>query len=595
MLTREAVLSRPESTSLKDLQAPIGLSPRHPAALLNSSRQGHLVEIVHAATLFSEGSVTTEGALVPALAHYLAKAGKSGITAVYAPGIYRTSMFSELAMPHFASTWQEPPQDLRQVKASVFAIADLIPNGSIKSWENLRRVAEQALRCYGITLVVDFVPNTIAVDSEAVRNRPDLIADSSVNRADLERCRHWEDLGNGNRRCKYWNRSETALDGDRQKHLLMIYSAGGPSELFVYTRESGRDGVFKIYVQRESEHVFRPHFWVVKDDGSGEVTYCKTLGSDTGTGKVWADVAQLKTWDQKVREWQADLLVNLGNCVPIVRADMAHLPPHDYWSAVQTLARGRTDKTPVIWGEAYQEQQGRLAKDGLLTYADWIRNWINTGNIPALMRDIARSEPCEFMKRNSIAYVANHDDAGSANNLLEGAKLAILTALPVPVVLLPQGARFGDHRRYGADQHVPLLDFRAIAAAERKKDPAFVDFVEKILPLGGLDVFRSPASDCRPATLEPRGGKSSEQIFHVVRTLGEDRVLAVVDYQLHTRNSSIEVNLAASFKLAPEKLAQLNLVNLITGRIQPAEERLVLRPQDENLGYNVYLFALAAK
>ena len=255
---------------------------------------------------------------------------------------------------------------------------------------------------------------------------------------------------------------------------------------------------------------------------------------------------------------------------------------------------------PEVWGEAYGPGvHDELAQRNVHTYANFIREWLTAPevNVPALMQQLF-SDPGarEFYKRGmSVAYTANHDDEMGHYLPKEGAIATILCSLPVSKVMLAQGQRHGDTRRYGADTHAPMEDYKRSIADARQRDPGFAAHMDSLTPLIDCDVFRSPDSEWSPAYIQSMNNRDLHKIFHIVRTHGDDRVLTVVDCEPPTPNAEITVNLSVSFGVPEAELDNYSLVNMLSGEVLPAKKMLSLRPDPRGPGFSSYMFGLVEK
>ena len=178
--------------------------------------------------------------------------------------------------------------------------------------------------------------------------------------------------------------------------------------------------------------------------------------------------------------------------------------------------------------------------------------------------------------------------------LQEGAAATILCAMPIGKVMLAQGQRHGDTHRYGADQHVPMEDYKLNIAEARRRDPGYAAHMDRLMPLMNRDVFRSPESDWKAAPLGFRS-RDPSRVFHIVRTLGEDRVLTIVDCQSSAVDSWIDIDVPKTFGVAAEELQDYALVDLLFGSVLPAEPTVSLAMAQEGGGYTSHMYALVKR
>lgn len=575
--SRESIANRltfpninPASTPLRNLE----------------QREIGTIEIIHAATFCSGRIVDGEGRINKNAAEYLDELQTLGVSGLYLVGVYKTSVFSELIMPHFAASWSAPPKRPEHVGPSVFAVDELVPGFSIKTWDTLKIISSE-LKDRGIALIVDFIPNTIGLDSTITRLNPDLISDARA--ADNELALLKKSIAGAGR--PIYRASK--ISDDLTRHFTEVYRVGEKREIIVHSRFEQSGSSFKFFLDRDLESGFKPHFWLERSTLGPTETFCKELGRDTTSGVVWADVARLKTWSSAVQEQQIGFLSSLSSIVPAVRADMSHLPGHEYWRALTRRAAETNRVLPEIIAETYGfGRHSELASLGINSYANWIREWLNAGRIDLLLEQLYSAPGgAEFLAKSSVVYTANHDDGRGSNNLIEGAKSAIAAVIPARRVMYAQGQRQGDGHRYGADQHVPWADFQERSLDARIKDPDYAEFMEKIVSLSNAAIFRSPESSCSPAKIVSVGGRREELIFHTARELNGERVLAVVDFQ-PPASGNIRINLAETFRFDGQKISEFKLQNLISGETAPASQIIDLKSAAPGLGYDVYLLRL---
>lgn len=602
----------PYSADLSSLQFDYPTTISRPDQILaTTTNPGLSVEITHAATLTSD-QVIKDGAIDSKIIDYFQSLSKAGINAIYTPGVYEPAKFSEMIMPFFASRWNPAP-NFAHVGPSVFSIDDYSVRSQIGSWENFEKLV-LAARQYGHELIVDFIPNTIGIGSSVARAHPEFVRDYPAPEFELEYLERL--LTDKNLPLLYLKDQVEKNESSDVHHQVKVVQKNNGDEIFVYSRAlANRTNSHTIILQR-NRGVFSPHAWVISEYGDGKRTIdCKQLGTDGGT--VWADVFMLKTDSPAVKKWHAAVLAHLATKVNTVRIDMAHLPNPEYYSDLRKIISEQGWKAPILWGEAYGcGSHDTLAYRGVTTYAGFIRNWLRQDppDISALNRMLYEvASGATFFGRNySIAYTANHDDSHASPGPKEGALAAIVCTLPVPVVMWAQGQRYGDPRRYGSDQHVPMDDYLQHIREAQLKDPDFYDFMHKLTLLSKAPIFRSRTSSWHPAYFTEISGKDSSAIFHIARNWRNfqvdgsstsmqdgkaeiERVFAVVDCQPYQAYGKIVVDIAKTCRLDSDAIDRYLLINLIDGQVFPAQECFELRPPQEGVGYDVHIYALFPK
>ena len=571
--------------------SPIDLS----AVLKPCADSEHVIELVHAGTLFSPDTFE-QGEVSEAIKEYFREAAESGITTLYIVGMYEPGDFSKLIMPYFAQEWSKVPP-AHHIGPSVFSVLDYTPRETLSSWSNVSKIIEAAAE-EGITPVFDFIPNTIAVDSLVSMNKPDYIRDYPHADRSLDDIKHSIETCKQNGQCTYQQNSTHDLSGVASLQEVHVYQDGPDSEIMHFSRENTQ-GTFSVYLQRSLQSGFKPYGYIVheKSDGS-ETVHCKQLGTD---GFIhWADVFMLNTDSPDVIAWQSEIIAHLSTLVPALRADMAHLPNPQYWSDIQDNVTQQGVTSAEIWGEAYGSHAHQaLADNNVHSYANYLREWLteNPMNVSALMHQLFQDPSgADFYKRGmSLAYTANHDDAMGTLLPKEAAAMAILTALPVTKVMMAQGQRHGDTHRYGADQHVPLDEYYTAIAEARRKDPGYAEFMDRLVPLMGARVFRSPDSHFRPAKIETLQHRDANQLFHIVRECDNEKVLAVIQAEEAKKDSLVRVNLYDAFSLNAASAQDYLLLDLITGEVQDVQETLDIGSNDNLPGYDVSFFTIVPR
>lgn len=562
--------------------------------LTNTPGIGNSIELVHAGTLFSEGAVCA-GEVHPVVEHYLQERVQAGIDTLYVVGVWKPGGFSRLVMPHFAKEWGGQP-DPDHVGPSVFSIAELVPNEAIGSWENLEIVTRFA-KTIGLTLVLDFVPNTTGLGSDIIRIHPEYVRDFERPADEFQSLLEYAEFCETNEKRVFLNTYADACAEHTVQHTLSIYSVDGSEELLRYTR-SEADEVYTAFLVRSMQAGFRPYAWIEIARPEQTTQYCKQLGTDGYT--AWADVLMLETNSPAVQQLQAEFIARVASVTSVVRADMSHLPLREYWSHIAERVEALGVRMPEVWGEAYGSGvHDELAQRNVHSYANFLREWLTRDaiNVPVLMHQLfTDSSAVTFYKRGmSVGYIANHDDDLGNDLLLAGAAATILCSLPVTKVLWAQGQLHGDTRRYGADQHVPMRDYRALSAEARMQDPAYVAHMDRLCALANRDVFRSAEAEWSPAVITTLQNRELQRIFHVTRMLGTERVLTVVDCQAAATDAIIEIDTAATFRIPREALGAYVLVDLLSGEVCAAPDILRITPDPAGPGYHSAMYSLTEK
>lgn len=552
----------------------------------------HVIELVHAGTLLS-GDVIKNGEISEEIRDYFKQSAGAGITTLYVVGMYETGDFSKLIMPFFSREWSKP-SPAHHVGASVFSVLDYTPHHKLSSWSATEKLIAAAGE-EGVTLVFDFIPNTIAVDSVIAMRQPHFIRNYNYPDLGYDQLTHSVDHLRSSGGRIYHATSNHSLSGKPATQEVEVFKVGHEREIMLFTRTFA-DEKFSVYLQRSRSGGFKPYGYIdhEQSDGSQHV-YCKQLGTDGFVN--WADVFMLETNSPDVICWQAEVLARLSMLVPAIRADMAHLPKADYWSELQDEVASQGVQVAEIWGEAYgAEAHANLAARNVHSYANYLREWLTDSEMhisPLLRQLYVESGGREFYKKGmSIAYTANHDDAMGTFLPEEAAATAILTSLPVTKIMLAQGQRHGDTRRYGADQHVPMDDFYDSVKQARMRDPGYADFMDRLIPLMGARVFRSPKSDFTPVVFDQVQNRNHERLFHIVRTLDDERIMTVVQAEQANPDSRIIVNVSKSFNVPESDLSDYRLLNVLNGEVLPATASLEIRSNPALAGFDVHMFAL---
>lgn len=552
-----------------------------------------VIQIMHARTLFSDGALK-DGTLHPTVSEYYASLREVGISSVYMPGAaYQQAVFSDLIMPHFAKGWSPRPKD-EHIGGSVFSVDEYIPPAKIGSWEEMKHFAALSQQA-GVTPILDFIPNTIGVGSRFVRSHPELIRDAHHAPSEFEALRK---LCESSGPPRYAVDLSTSDHGHRELHKTAVYAPRDGTEIMVHSCED--DACRLTTYLRRGFHGFYPEAWMVLErEGEARQLLCKQLGTDGNTN--WADVLALDTNRHEVRRMHADLIASLSTVTPVIRADMAHLPEPSYWTEVQQMVREQGGQLPIILAEAYgSEAHRRLSARGLVVYANNLREYLHHNNMAPsyVMHSVFNDPSVRRLCRDGtlVAYSANHDDPHSSFHPREGAMAAVIASLPVLYTMLAQGQREGDPTRYAADSNVPMKEFLRRATVQEVGDPAFPAFMNSLLPLMSKAVFRDRRSEWRPAALAGYGHRDPRNVFHIVRSLDEEKVVCVVEFTDRICKDPIVLDVKNTFSLGSRtELNSYLLVDLITGDVEEASPQFELRPKGIPTGYDSHLYMLISR
>jgi len=582
--------------------------------LEGSDSKSVVSEIMHAATLFSNGGVDEGGTVRDEIIDYFAQLQKDGFNHLYIIGLWAPSVFSELVMPYWAKEyWERMPEKPEYIGPSCFSVRDYVPNEYIGSWDNLEKVRQAALAA-GIDIVGDIIPNTVGVDSEPAIYHPDLIEGQQIDNIPdwLNHLDPWEHVyssvgSEGHPKI-------TNFDNRTQRHRLDVFENEG-HEVIVYERVDLSDNDeqemrYRVYLQQNRNGGgcnTTPYVYTVLERDGELRSYKLNLGRmGDDSPDLWADTLWLNWRNPETVKWLADTAETVSRYVNL-RVDMAHLKPGDFWERLidQIGATSDVADPRAWWAEAYGDThslRGHLGK----FYAAWAAKLLRRGDVEAIMGCVRDPETVEYMKR-VLLFLANHDETADLSHLQSGAAMAILGSLPGGM-LFAQGQVSGVERRFSADTTIPLEDFRVMVQQSMVSDPEHAEFMKRLTRIVSRRVFRDPSSSVREPEIEIMHDGSRlnlcnpryRNVFRVARELGDDRVLSVVNFQESYSGEEILVNIQEAFRLPPEdKLSDFICLNLFTGEFVPAEVNLTLSsiPSKDGtfVGHDVHMYALVKR
>lgn len=615
-----------EISEAEAIQLPLFISS--PEELLQGpDKESVVAETIHGNTLFSEGVIGGDGEVRNEIVEYFRAQKERGVTHFYIIGLWRPSVFSELAIPYWASQYWGGDVNPSQIGPSCFSVQDYVPNDLIGSWKNLAKVKSIAEE-FGVKLIGDFVTNTIAPDSRASIDNPELIAGKRIDEVpvDLQNISDgengWnqvypnENLSNG------WPSSEkvTEWDNQIQGHKLRVYR-NGDREVFVYDRVDYDEAVdlslkYRIYLTQHIGSCCRTEknsVSVIERDGEKLVYEHEVGRMGDDSEDFWADTSWLR-WGEGaevnpgVIDWSVDQIRGMQGFVDVVRFDMAHLKPWGYWRLLQDKLGDSFDIE--TWAEAYSDVCDVEYLKSFINrlYEGWIAKDLRRERVTELM-ELLRNGDVEKFSKEAIMFIANHDEEIGLDRLRAGAALAVTASMP-GAVLLAQGQLDGLERRFSADTRVPWLEYQRMIDGSVESDTAYFEYMQSLSRLMSCAVFRSPRSTAKEPEIVIENGsvldieshvEDYNKVFRVARELGDDRVVSVVNYRGHNSGEKITVrNISRLFNLsAEESIDDYVFVNLLSGQTVSAAEELELLPIESSgggyPGYDVYMYALVRK
>lgn len=617
-----------------------------PELYFSQAAPGSSAETMDLRTLGSGGIFKPNSdQLVAPVEGWLKQMSEYGCDTAYVRGLRRPTPESELMIQGlFFFEWR-PPVEQRFIGGSDFSVYDLNPDPLyFSSWERFHLFCRTAWEKFGIEVMYDIVPHAIGLGSPIARQHPEEILDYRGPTNDfggvldylhkLEREEKFWDLG-----CKECTNQE----GERERHSVRVYG-----DLPEFGREDGKpyqkadpkyqvircsceiskpdaaqtDGalhqVWTAYLQRDLERdKFFPYAWILdsrRDDPARP--YCKKLASqeDHANKEVgwFCDQLAWDIWNPNAMDRLARSMADAMPSSRRARVDMADKNVRlgqngrKWFRELGARVKELSGLEPAFWTEAYFEH-GDLAAQGTQAYANFFYNWIvkEHFNVHEVMDRLFWH--ADFYRRaNLVGYIGNHDDEVKLPlNCMIGAAAAMMVLMPFRSILWPQGLPLGWTERHGADRHMPLDVYNRRVASHREADQDFAAFMQQVAKLSSLAVFRSPKSDFHFAALDwssqYNGYKffhpNPDKIFHLVRTLDTgdgriERVLGVVSCCGYNPLMKIGINLCESFGMPQSDLAQHTLVNLVDGRVSPAEKMFTFEPHPSHAGFDAGLWGL---
>lgn len=377
---------------------------------------------------------------------------------------------------------------------SPFAISDYRISEELGTEEEFKELVDRAHEA-GLSVIVDFVPNHMGLDSDWLNEHPEYF----IHRA---------------------------LDIDEEKLPDSELETRYPGHFVYRTPSYPKDGARvpkTIMVSYGKDPYFYP----------------------------WIDTAQLDYADPGLRRKMIDVLSRWAKVVDGVRCDMAMLVlreqvkihrhpamswetfnrwmPEEFWTEAIRAVK-RVNPQFSFMAETYWAMEGYLQQLGFdYTYNkplyEAICNAFHSGNAEGLM-NFVRMLGMDFLKKG-VHFLENHDEERAMNALgdeRQRAAAALLFTLP-GIALIHQGQMEGKRERLPVQRVVPL--------SNEKENTVLADFYRRLLHATALPVFR----DGRLHVLY----SNNASLISFARVLDDAKALIIINTSGHYQKGSIHM------------------------------------------------------
>lgn len=317
---------------------------------------------------------------------------------VWFMGIYKQSPYSK----QFNSQFHDAEFPRGRTTASPFAIPEYAPSPAIaKDWKEWDQFVER-LHARGVKVIIDFVPNHVAVDHPWVQEHPEYFAFVSQEEYD---------------------RLPPRRENDGDKRVCQ-------ADYYTYTAQDGK--TFHLAYGKDPNYATQP----------------------------WTDTLQLNYANPKVNEEMKQVLLNLVDHADGVRCDMAMLedpetfqrtwglsaPPENFWKGAIAAANQKAaglGKDFTFLAEAYWDHQELLEDKFNLLYDKEYYD-----NIGKLLRgEITHEQFRAHLQKIDepgfpyILFTENHDEprAAAAFGIQAANAAAVITACSPSLWMMHEG------------------------------------------------------------------------------------------------------------------------------------------------------------